>query len=142
MASICVTGSSAGIGQETALAVVDGGSCSTLAPSSGQPVPKRGPSCGGRDNWRPLPSTTPGPWQRRLRSRVGSTRASITLALEVATAEGRLPGDGHDPTVQVNVLAPYVLTALMQRPGRLVYLSSGLHYQGSSTLTGSSGNGA
>ena len=28
------------------------------------------------------------------------------------------------------MLAPYVLTALMPRPRRLVYLSSGLHYQG------------
>ena len=36
-----------------------------------------------------------------------------------------------DPVFQVNALAPYLLTALMDRPGRLVYLSSGLHYQGS-----------
>ena len=43
---------------------------------------------------------------------------------------GALTGDGLDPIFQVNVLAPYVLTALMQRPRRLVYLSSGLHYQG------------
>jgi NAD(P)-dependent dehydrogenase (short-subunit alcohol dehydrogenase family) len=28
----------------------------------------------------------------------------------------------------VNVVAPYVLTALMQRPRRLVYLSSGMHH--------------
>lgn len=34
----------------------------------------------------------------------------------------------------VNVLAPYVLTALMQRPKRLVYLSSGLHRSGSADL--------
>jgi NAD(P)-dependent dehydrogenase (short-subunit alcohol dehydrogenase family) len=41
-----------------------------------------------------------------------------------------LTGDGLDPIFQVNVLAPYVLTALMDRPARLVYLSSGLHFQG------------
>jgi NAD(P)-dependent dehydrogenase (short-subunit alcohol dehydrogenase family) len=34
----------------------------------------------------------------------------------------------------VNVLAPYVLTALMHKPGRLVYLSSGMHNGGSSSL--------
>ena len=34
----------------------------------------------------------------------------------------------------VNVLAPYVLTALMQRPNRLVYLSSGMHTGGDPSL--------
>jgi NAD(P)-dependent dehydrogenase (short-subunit alcohol dehydrogenase family) len=34
----------------------------------------------------------------------------------------------------VNVLAPYVLTALVQRPDRLVYLTSGLHLGGDPTL--------
>ena len=35
--------------------------------------------------------------------------------------------DGLPHVFAVNVLAPYVLTAAMPRPGRLVYLSSGLH---------------
>jgi NAD(P)-dependent dehydrogenase (short-subunit alcohol dehydrogenase family) len=35
--------------------------------------------------------------------------------------------DGLSLVFAVNVLAPYVLTALIERPGRLVYLSSGLH---------------
>ena len=30
----------------------------------------------------------------------------------------------------VNTLAPYVLTCLMQKPKRLIYLSSGMHFQG------------
>ncbi|HEX8292166.1 MAG TPA: hypothetical protein VF570_10445, partial [Pyrinomonadaceae bacterium] len=34
----------------------------------------------------------------------------------------------------VNTLAPYVLTCLMRRPKRLVYLSSGMHLQGRSKL--------
>lgn len=34
----------------------------------------------------------------------------------------------------VNVLAPYVLTARMHRPGRLVYLSSGTHLGGDESL--------
>jgi NAD(P)-dependent dehydrogenase (short-subunit alcohol dehydrogenase family) len=36
----------------------------------------------------------------------------------------------------VNVVAPYLLTALMQRPGRLIYLSSGMHRGGSVSLDG------
>jgi len=35
--------------------------------------------------------------------------------------------DGLPQIFAVNVLAPYVLTALIERPARLVYLSSGLH---------------
>ncbi len=35
--------------------------------------------------------------------------------------------EGLPHVFAVNVLAPYVLTALIERPGRLVYLSSGMH---------------
>ena len=34
----------------------------------------------------------------------------------------------------VNTLAPYILTCLIQRPKRLVYVSSGMHLQGSAKL--------
>jgi NAD(P)-dependent dehydrogenase (short-subunit alcohol dehydrogenase family) len=34
----------------------------------------------------------------------------------------------------INTLAPYILTALIQRPKRLVYLSSGLHQRGDASL--------
>lgn len=36
--------------------------------------------------------------------------------------------DGLPQLFAVNVLAPYLLTALIERPDRLVYLSSGLHH--------------
>lgn len=39
-------------------------------------------------------------------------------------------GDGLEQVFQVNVLAPYLLTAVMHRPERLVYLSSGMHQSG------------
>lgn len=42
--------------------------------------------------------------------------------------------DGHATTVAVNILAPYVLTARIARPGRLIYLSSGLHRGGEGPL--------
>jgi NAD(P)-dependent dehydrogenase (short-subunit alcohol dehydrogenase family) len=42
--------------------------------------------------------------------------------------------DGLSQLWAVNVLAPYVLTALMHRPDRLVYLSSGLHRSGQADL--------
>jgi NAD(P)-dependent dehydrogenase (short-subunit alcohol dehydrogenase family) len=42
--------------------------------------------------------------------------------------------EGHARTVAVNTLAPYMLTALIDRPDRLVYLSSGMHHSGTATL--------
>lgn len=42
--------------------------------------------------------------------------------------------DGLSHVWAVNVLAPYVLTAVMARPDRLVYLSSGMHLGGDPTL--------
>lgn len=42
--------------------------------------------------------------------------------------------EGHAKTLAVNSLAPYILTALIKRPDRLIYLSSGLHRGGSDTL--------
>jgi NAD(P)-dependent dehydrogenase (short-subunit alcohol dehydrogenase family) len=42
--------------------------------------------------------------------------------------EGRVETEPGVPSVfAVNVLAPYILTALIERPKRLVYLSSGMH---------------
>jgi NAD(P)-dependent dehydrogenase (short-subunit alcohol dehydrogenase family) len=42
--------------------------------------------------------------------------------------------EGHARTLAVNTLAPYILTALIERPSRLVYLSSGMHRDGTPLL--------
>jgi NAD(P)-dependent dehydrogenase (short-subunit alcohol dehydrogenase family) len=42
--------------------------------------------------------------------------------------------EGHAKTLAVNTLAPYMLTALMARPDRLIYLSSGMHRGGDASL--------
>jgi NAD(P)-dependent dehydrogenase (short-subunit alcohol dehydrogenase family) len=48
-------------------------------------------------------------------------------------------GVGNGPDVwPVNVVAPYLLTALVERPQRLVYLSSGMHRGGQPDLAGRS----
>jgi NAD(P)-dependent dehydrogenase (short-subunit alcohol dehydrogenase family) len=39
-----------------------------------------------------------------------------------------------DNILTVNVLAPYILTCLMERPRRLIYMSSGMHRDGRSKL--------
>jgi len=42
--------------------------------------------------------------------------------------------DGLPQVFAVNTLAPYILTSLIRKPKRLVYLSSGLHHQGDESL--------
>ena len=42
--------------------------------------------------------------------------------------------EGHAGILAVNTLAPFMLTALIERHGRLVYLSSGLHRGGEGSL--------
>jgi hypothetical protein len=54
-----------------------------------------------------------------------------------ATNEG-----GSRPDPSFNVLAPYVLTALMHKPDRLVYLSSGMHTGGAPSLDDPQWSGA
>ncbi|MBX5204331.1 SDR family NAD(P)-dependent oxidoreductase [Rhizobium sp. NZLR1] len=42
--------------------------------------------------------------------------------------------EGHAKTLAVNTLAPYLLTAWITRPDRLIYLTSGMHRSGASAL--------
>src|SRR5207249_12100821 len=47
------------------------------------------------------------------------------------STKGRSPTpEGHATILAVNTLAPYMLTALIERPRRLVYLTSGMHRSG------------
>jgi NAD(P)-dependent dehydrogenase (short-subunit alcohol dehydrogenase family) len=42
--------------------------------------------------------------------------------------------DGLSHTFAINALAPYILTALIRKPRRLVYMSSGMHHGADSSL--------
>jgi len=43
--------------------------------------------------------------------------------------------DSLPPVFAVNSVAPYILTCLIHKPGRLVYISSGLHRNGDASLS-------
>ncbi|MFY2640361.1 SDR family oxidoreductase [Achromobacter insuavis] len=47
----------------------------------------------------------------------------------------RLTADGLPHVFAINTLSAYVLTALIERPRRLVYLSSGMHHHAQANLT-------
>ena len=65
---------------------------------------------------------------------LGRMDAVIHNAGTYSTA-GRSPTpEGHPAILAVNTLAPYMLTALIERPRRLIYLSSGMHRGGVASL--------
>jgi NAD(P)-dependent dehydrogenase (short-subunit alcohol dehydrogenase family) len=65
---------------------------------------------------------------------IGRMDAVIHNAGAYSTS-GRSPTpEGHSTILAVNTLAPYMLTALIERPRRLVYLSSGMHRGGGASL--------
>ena len=68
-------------------------------------------------------------------NRLGSIDAIIHNAAVGYREPRRIASkDGIPHVFAVNTLAPYILTALIRRPKRLVYLSSGLHHSGDASL--------
>lgn len=74
---------------------------------------------------------------RRVAEQVNAWGHCDAVIHNVGIGSRDAPGktaDGLSRLFAVNVLAPYVLTGLIARPERLVYLSSGLHTGGSPNL--------
>ena len=65
---------------------------------------------------------------------IGRMDAVIHNAGAYATSGRSTTPEGYSTILAVNTLAPYMLTALIERPRRLVYLSSGMHRGGSASL--------
>ena len=67
-------------------------------------------------------------------NRIGRMNAIIHNAgIYLERSRGSNP-EGHAKVLAVNTLAPYILTALIERPQRLIYLSSGMHRGASGSL--------
>jgi NAD(P)-dependent dehydrogenase (short-subunit alcohol dehydrogenase family) len=56
------------------------------------------------------------------------------VALGPSERDPQWTPEGFASTFAVNSLAPYIITCLMQRPARLIYLSSSLHRSGNATM--------
>jgi NAD(P)-dependent dehydrogenase (short-subunit alcohol dehydrogenase family) len=136
MAHIFITGSTDGLGRAAARALIDEGHQVVLHARSGQ-------RASALDD---LASRSAGVVVGDLGSAVetrsvaeqvnaiGRVDAVIHNA-GVSSTKGRSPGpEGHATILAVNTLAPYILTALIERPRRLVYLSSSMHRAGVASL--------
>jgi len=132
MASIFVTGSSDGIGQETARQLVKDGHRVVLhardearAEDAAEAVPEAsGVAVGDLSVLAGIRRTA------ESAGALGPYDAVIHNAGVGSAAARHLTADGCERIFAVNVLGPYLLTALMPLPPRLVYLSSGLEAVG------------
>jgi NAD(P)-dependent dehydrogenase (short-subunit alcohol dehydrogenase family) len=67
-------------------------------------------------------------------NRLGNVDSVIHNAAVGYREPKRITKDGIPHVFQINTLAPYILTALIHKPKRLVYLSSGLHHGANTSL--------
>ena len=65
---------------------------------------------------------------------IGTMDAVIHNAGAYSTNGRSATPEGHATILAVNAVAPYMLTALIERPRRFVYLSSGMHRSGAASL--------
>jgi NAD(P)-dependent dehydrogenase (short-subunit alcohol dehydrogenase family) len=136
MARIFITGSTDGLGRAAARALLDDGHKVVLHARS-------------RDRASALDEIAPRSAGVVIGD-LGSAADTRSIAAEVnaigrmdaiihnagiSSTKGRSPTpEGHATILAVNTLAPYMLTALIERPRRLVYLSSDMHRSGTSSL--------
>ena len=128
MARIFITGSSDGLGQLAAKALINRGHQVVLHARNEER---------GQEATQQLP---------KAESVVTADLTDIDQTKQLAS---KVNGLGHfDAVIQnagvyqvpveqifsVNTLAPYILTSLINKPQRLIYLSSGMHLQGSAKL--------
>jgi NAD(P)-dependent dehydrogenase (short-subunit alcohol dehydrogenase family) len=133
---ILITGSSDGLGLMAAQILVEQGHAVTLhARSEARAEDARAALPGAERVVVGDVSTLDG--IRRVAEQANTARYDAVIHnVAVGYREPRrvVTADGIEHVFAVNVLAPYLLTALLPPPRRLVYLSSGLHRQGDASL--------
>ncbi|GAA4585269.1 NAD(P)-dependent dehydrogenase (short-subunit alcohol dehydrogenase family) [Actinoplanes octamycinicus] len=137
MATILITGSSDGIGRHTAATLAAEGHRVTLharnerrAEDARKAVPEAADVLVG--DLASLAQT------RELAAQAVAAGPSDVVIHNAGVGGGQqapeLTEDGLERIFQVNTLAPYLLTALMPAPARLIYLTSGLEADGRARL--------
>jgi len=136
MARIFITGSTEGLGRAAALSLLEGGHEVVLHARSRErasALADLAPKAGGI-----VVGDLAGAAETRAVAEQVNALGRMNAVIHNAgvynlPARGETP-EGHSTTFAVNTLAPYLLTALIERPDRLVYLSSGLHRGGAGSL--------
>lgn len=132
MARVLITGSSQGLGLLAGQQLVEQGHTVVLHArnaDSAQKTKAKLPQCedvvvGDVSSITAIHSVAD---QANALGRFDAVIHNVGLGLE---QNAQLTKDGFTELFAVNVVAPYILTALMTRPDRLVYMSSGMHLSG------------
>ncbi|WP_257166076.1 SDR family NAD(P)-dependent oxidoreductase [Bradyrhizobium sp. SRS-191] len=136
MAIVFITGSAEGLGRAAAQSLLDQGHRVVLHVRTADRAAALG-ELGSRAAGIVVGNLSSAAETRRIADQVnaiGRMDAIIHNAgVYAQPGRGDTP-EGHATTLAVNTLAPYMLTALIERPARLVYLSSGLHRGGEGSL--------
>jgi NAD(P)-dependent dehydrogenase (short-subunit alcohol dehydrogenase family) len=137
MARVFITGSSDGLGRNAAQLLTEQGHSVTLHARNNERAEQASEAVPGAENIvvGDLSSIAGNYSVADQANRLGLFDAVIHNAA-VGYQEPRRLGtaDGLAHVFAVNTLSPYMLTALIRKPRRLVYLSSGLHQQGDPSL--------
>ena len=136
MARIFITGSTDGLGRAAAEALINEGHEVVLharTPARATALANLAPRTGGIV----VGDLSSGAETRALADQVNNIGRMDAVIHNAGTYLERTRGttpEGHARTLAVNTLAPYLLTALIDRPDRLIYLSSGMHRGGTASL--------
>jgi NAD(P)-dependent dehydrogenase (short-subunit alcohol dehydrogenase family) len=136
MAIVFITGSADGLGRAAAQSLLDAGHKVVLhARSADRAADLAG--LASRSAGIVVGDLSSGAETRNLADQVNAIGRMDAVIHNAGVYTERRRGstpEGHAVTLAVNTLAPYMLTALIERPHRLVYLSSGLHRGGEGSL--------
>jgi len=136
MAIVFITGSSDGLGRAAAQSLLDDGHKVVLHARSAKRTATIA-SLASRSAGVAIGDLTSAAETRDIADQVnaiGRMDAVIHNAGIYSERSRSSTPEGHASILAVNTLAPYILTALIARPDRLVYLSSGLHSGGADSL--------
>ena len=137
MARVLVTGSSDGLGQWAAKLLIEQGHCVVAHARNEQRARETLAAVPGAEKCV-IGDLSSMAQTRKVAEQVnalGSLDALIHNAgVGYQSPKKIVTEDGLPREFAVNTLAPYILTALIRRPKRLIYLSSGLHRNGDAGL--------
>ena len=136
MARIFITGSADGLGQLAAKALIDQGHEVVLHARNTQRGKQALDKLPGADKvlTADLSSIKETQDLASKVNAVGKFDTVIHNAGVYRVSKDSVSEDGLPLLFAVNTLAPYILTSLIQKPRRLIYLSSGMHRHGNATL--------
>jgi len=128
MARIFITGSADGLGQLAAKALVAGGHQVVLHGRN----QRRGQDA--LDNVPGAESVVTGDLSNIEETKLLASKVNALGKLDAVIHNAGVYTASPEEIFTVNTLAPYILTCLIQKPGRLIYLSSDMHERGTSKL--------